>query len=65
MMTLAEKLSALAAMAADGREEEAYQGMDWLQRNRPWPEWLKRVADDVDGPKVPRDRPVNAAASHG
>lgn len=63
-MTLAEKLNALAAMAANGHEEEAYQGMDWLQRNRPWPEWLKRVAADVDGPKVPRDRPVNAEAKH-
>lgn len=64
-MTLAEKLRALAAMAAEGREEEAYQGMDWLQRERTWPAWLQRVADDVDGPRVPRDRPINQDARHG
>lgn len=66
-MTLAEKLRALAYMAATGREEDAYQGIDQIQRERAWPEWLKSVAADVDGPKVEasKDRPINAEAKHG
>lgn len=58
-MTLIDKCRAILTMADAGREAEAYAAMDFALRTREWPEWLKSVAADIDGPRVPRDRPIN------
>lgn len=55
-MTLATKLRALAAMAEEGRTADVYSGLKYLLKERELPDWLKRVCEDIDGP---RDRPVN------
>jgi hypothetical protein len=57
-MTLAEKIAA-AARQAQHNEAEAYATLEYILRDREWPAWLKRVAADVDGPAVTKDRPVN------
>jgi hypothetical protein len=63
-MSLAEKIAAAAAQA-QRNEAEAYSMLEYILRDRPMPGWLKSVCADVDGPRVPLDRPINQEASHG
>ncbi len=42
-MTLAEKLAALTAMAAQGREGDVYAGIEWLLRMRPQPSYVRAI----------------------
>tara|TARA_R110000868_G_scaffold411706_1_gene707798 strand:+ start:24014 stop:24208 length:195 start_codon:yes stop_codon:yes gene_type:complete len=62
-MTLAEKIIAAAAQA-QRNEAEAYATLEYILRERPLPDWLQSVAADVDGPRVPRDRPINQESQH-
>lgn len=57
-MTLAEKIEAAAAQA-QRNEAEAYSTLELILSERKWPAWLQSVAADVDGSRVPRDRPIN------
>lgn len=57
-MTLAEKLRA-AARQALFNEAEAYATIEYILRDRQWPQWLRDVAADVDGQPVTKDRPIN------
>lgn len=65
-MSLAEKIAAAAAQA-QRNEAEAISTLRYIvgEHDRQWPEWLKSVCADVDGPRVPLDRPINQEASHG
>ena len=56
-MTLAEKLRAAAHQALEN-EAEAYATLEYILRERPWPEWLQEVAASVD------DRPINEESNH-
>lgn len=48
-MTLSEKIAA-AAEQAKTNEAEAYSTLEFILRQRQWPEWLNSVAADIDRP---------------
>ena len=58
----AEKARAIARMFDLGCNASAYAAMEFMLKEREWPDWLRSVAADVDTTK---DRPINAEARHG
>ncbi len=68
-MNLSDKLQALVTMVAQGREADAYAGMEYLLRTRPQPEYVAAIDDILaarDWPEwLSKDRPVNEEAPHG
>lgn len=55
-LSLADKLRRMVVMAEQGRDADVFAAMEYLQREREWPEWLKAVCYQIDAPK---DRPTN------
>lgn len=47
-MTNYEKAHAVAKLFEQGRDKEAFDALEYILSERPWPEWLTRTARDVD-----------------
>lgn len=43
-----EKARAVVRLFEQGRDADAYNAMDWMLRNREWPEWLQEAASSID-----------------
>lgn len=51
-----DKARAIGRLFDQNRDGDAYRAIEWLLLEREWPQWLRDVCIQIDGPK---DLPVN------